>query len=103
KVMLNGDWNEQTPLGKAEWIKFFGALFGLESKAEEIFSGIEEDYLATSALATTAQYRPTVLIGGMFETRWNVPRGESWGAIFIRDAQGQYLWEETKGTGSLPL
>ena len=24
KVVLNGDWNEQTPLGKAEWIKFFG-------------------------------------------------------------------------------
>ncbi|HSN48729.1 MAG TPA: hypothetical protein VLR29_08210, partial [Flavobacterium sp.] len=28
KVMLNGDWTEQSPLGKAEWIKFFGALYG---------------------------------------------------------------------------
>jgi len=37
KVILNGDWNEQTPLGKAEWIKLFGALYGLESKANSIF------------------------------------------------------------------
>ena len=34
KVMLNGDWNEETPLGKAEWIKFFGAIFGKQKKAE---------------------------------------------------------------------
>src|SRR5690606_27152936 len=29
KVLYNGDWTEQTPLGKVEWIKFFGALYGL--------------------------------------------------------------------------
>ena len=103
RVMLNGDWNEQTPLGKAEWIKFFGALYGLEEKADALFSKIETDYIKTTELAKTAGSRPTVLIGGMFESRWNVPRGESWGAIFIRDAQGKYLWEETTGTGSLSL
>ncbi len=103
KVILNGDWNEQTPLGKAEWIKFFGALFGLEERAETLFASIEKDYAEMGKIARQARHRPTVLIGGMFESRWNVPRGDSWGALFIRDAGGKYLWEETSGTGSLSL
>ncbi len=103
KVMLNGDWNEQTPLGKAEWIKFFGALYGLEARADSIFNKIEENYNAIKKMANAASTKPTVLIGGMFETRWNVPRGDSWGAIFIRDAGGRYLWADSRGTGSLSL
>jgi iron complex transport system substrate-binding protein len=43
KVMFNGDWTEQSPLGKAEWIKFFGALYGLDSKANSVFSEIEKN------------------------------------------------------------
>jgi iron complex transport system substrate-binding protein len=103
KIMLNGDWNEQTPLGKAEWIKFFGVLYGKENKADSIFSNIEKDYHNTLALAKKAASKPTVLSGGMFENKWNLPRGESWGALFINDAGGNYLWGETKGTGSLSL
>ena len=38
KVMLNGDWNEETALGKAEWIKFFGALYGKQKQATELFT-----------------------------------------------------------------
>ncbi len=34
KIMFNGDWNEETPLGKAEWIKFFGVLFGKQKQAQ---------------------------------------------------------------------
>ena len=55
KVMLNGDWTEQSPLGKAEWIKFFGALYGLDSKANTIFSEIEAAYNSTLALAKKQQ------------------------------------------------
>jgi iron complex transport system substrate-binding protein len=60
KVLLNGDWNEQTPLGKAEWIKFFGALYGKQSKANEIFSKIENDYLTTVEIAKYATSHPTI-------------------------------------------
>ncbi|MFQ3173496.1 MAG: iron complex transport system substrate-binding protein, partial [Flavobacterium sp.] len=54
KVMLNGDWTEQSPLGKAEWVKFFGALYGLDSKANSIFAKIEKEYKTTLALAKKA-------------------------------------------------
>ncbi|MFM2369637.1 MAG: hypothetical protein RL619_1947 [Bacteroidota bacterium] len=103
KVMINGDWTEQSPLGKAEWIKFFGALYGLDSKANTIFSEIEKEYTNTLALAKKATSKPTVLSGAMFQDQWYVPQGESWASIFLKDAQSNYLWSDSKGTGSLPL
>ncbi|MCA6422318.1 MAG: ABC transporter substrate-binding protein [Flavobacterium sp.] len=101
KVMFNGDWNEETPLGKAEWIKFFGALYGKEKEANEIFSKIEKDYLNTIKLAKKAKTQPTILAGDMFEDRWYLPKGSSWGSLLLKQANGNYLWQETSGTGSL--
>jgi iron complex transport system substrate-binding protein len=103
KVLLNGDWNEQSPLGKAEWIKFFGALYGLDTKAKGIFSTIEKEYKTTLALAKKAKQKPTVLSGAMYQDQWFVPQGESWMALFLKEAQSDYLWSNTKGTGSLSL
>jgi iron complex transport system substrate-binding protein len=103
KVLLNGDWNEQSPLGKAEWIKFFGALYGLDAKAKAIFSNIEKEYQTTLALAKKAKQKPTVLSGAMYQDQWFVPQGESWMALFLKEAQSNYLWANTKGTGSLTL
>jgi iron complex transport system substrate-binding protein len=103
KVMFNGDWTEQSPLGKAEWIKFFGALYGLDHKANSIFSEIEKEYNTTLALAKKATKKPTTLSGAMFQDQWYVPQGESWAALFIKDAHALYLWADTKGTGGLSL
>ncbi len=103
KVILNGDWTEQSPLGKAEWIKFFGALYGLDSKANALFSEIEKEYKTTLALAKNAKTKPSVLSGSMFQEQWYVPQGESWASLFLKDAQSHYLWADTKGTGSFPL
>lgn len=103
KVLLNGDWNEQSPLGKAEWIKFFGALYGLDAKAKAIFSSIEKEYQTTLALAKKAKQKPIVLSGAMYQDQWFVPQGESWMALFLKEAQSNYLWANTTGTGSLTL
>ncbi|MFN3754289.1 ABC transporter substrate-binding protein [Flavobacterium sp.] len=103
KVMLNGDWNEETPLGKAEWIKFFGALYGQQKEAHELFTKIEKDYLKTIEIAKIATTAPTVLAGDMFEDRWYLPKGTSWGSLLLKEAKGNYLWQETSGTGSLSL
>ncbi|MFD0778014.1 ABC transporter substrate-binding protein [Flavobacterium myungsuense] len=51
KVVLNGDWNETSPLGKAEWIKLFGALYCKQVEANKIFTTIEKEYLAATVLA----------------------------------------------------
>ena len=103
KIMLNGDWNEQTPLGKAEWIKFFGYLYSLDEKADQIFSDIEKEYNTTLALAKKATSKPTILAGDMFEGTWYLPKGGSWGSLLLAQAGGNYLWSDSEGTGSLSL
>lgn len=103
KVLLNGDWTEQSPLGKAEWIKFFGALYGLDAKANAIFSAIEKEYNTTLALAKKATTKPTVLSGAIYQEQWYMPQGESWAALFLKDAKSLYLWADTKGIGSLSM
>jgi len=102
-VLLNGDWNEKTPLGRAEWIKLFGVLFGKEAEAQRLFRQIRSDYNAIRQTAMAAKHRPTVLVGAMYEDVWNLPQGNSWGALFIADAGGDYLWKDASGTGSLQL
>ena len=103
KVIINGDWNESSPLGKAEWIKFFGALYGLDATANSIFKSIETNYKKTLQLAQNVKNKPTVFSGAIFENQWYMPQGNSWGAIFLTDANSNYLWKETSGTGSLSL
>ncbi len=103
QIMLNGDWNEQSPLGKAEWIKFFGALYNKEDLAEKLFANIEKEYQTTLALAQKAASKPTVVQGAIYENQWYLPHGNSWGSVFIRDAGGKYIWSESQGTGSLSL
>ena len=102
-VIYNGDWTETSPLGKAEWIKFFGALFNKEKEADSIFSEIKTQYLTAKDYALEVQNKPTVLSGAMFKDVWYLPQGNSWAAQLIADANGEYLWKESEGTGSLSL
>jgi len=102
-VLYNSDWTETSPLGKAEWIKFFGALFNKEKEADSIFKTIETEYLTAKKMASEAKEIPTVINGAMYKDVWYMPQGDSWGAQFIADANGNYLWKDSKGTGSLSL
>jgi iron complex transport system substrate-binding protein len=102
-VLINGDWTEQSPLGKAEWIKFFGALYNLDSRANNLFNSIETNYIKALAIAKKATKNPTVISGGMYQDQWFVPQGESWASLFLKDAKANYLWQDSKGFGSLSL
>lgn len=102
-VIFNGDWTEESPLAKAEWIKFFGALYDKSEEAEQIFEEIEDSYLEAKELAASASEVPSVLSGSMFKDQWYVPYGNSWSAQFIKDANADYLYSETKGSGSIAL
>ena len=102
-IVYNGDWTETSPLGKAEWIKFFGVFFKKEKEADSIFSEIMTQYLIAKEKALKAKNRPTVLSGAMYKDVWHLPQGNSWAAQFIADANGEYLWKESEGTGSLSL
>ena len=102
-VIFNGEWLEETPLGRAEWIKFFGTLLDKEKEADSIFNAIEKGYNSAAKIAKNNTNYPTILSGSMFKDIWNVPGGESFVATFFKDANLKYLWKDTKGTGSLQL
>ena len=103
KILYNGDWTEQHPLGRAEWIHLFGVLFGLEEKADNVFKTIEKDYLDAINLAQKATSKPTIYSGAIYQDQWYLPQGKSWAAQFLDNANGDYLWAASEGTGSLSL
>ncbi|MGB0880425.1 MAG: ABC transporter substrate-binding protein [Polaribacter sp.] len=103
-VIYNGDWLEETPLGRAEWIKFFGVLFDKEKKAASIFTSIEKNYVEARKIALNTNTQPTILSGAMMSKDiWSLPAGESFVATFLKDANLDYLWKNTQGKGSLSL
>lgn len=102
-VVYNGDWTETSPLGKAEWIKFFGAFFDKSDEANQIFKDIENNYLDIKTMASKANNKPKVLSGAMWKDIWYLPQGNSWAAAFIKDANAEYLWENSTGIGSIAL
>jgi iron complex transport system substrate-binding protein len=102
-VIYNGDWVEKSPLAKAEWIKFFGVLYNKEKEADSIFNNIESAYREAKKIASKATSRPTVLCGAMYKDVWYLPNGASAEAQFLNDANANYLWSDTKDTGSIAL
>ncbi len=102
-VIFNGDWTEESPLGKAEWVKFFGALYNKSEQAERLFQDVEKAYNEAKELAAKATEVPTVLSGSMYKDQWYVPYGNSWSAKFIEDANAKYIYKDSRGSGSMAL
>lgn len=102
-VLFQGDWMEQSPLGKAEWIKFYAALLGKEKEGDSIFNSIANNYKQTLTLVKDKAPQEKVLYGSLYKDQWFVARGNSWIAQFLQDAKADYLWKDLAGMGSEPL
>jgi iron complex transport system substrate-binding protein len=100
---MNSDWLEKTPLGRAEWIRFFGALYDRDSTASERFRTIANNYKTIKSKLIQITDKPTVMSGALFQDVWNMPAGDSFMAHFLKDAEADYLWKDSSGTGSLSL
>ena len=103
KVMYNADYLETDPLGKAEWIKVFGAIFSMEEKADSIFNGISKSYISLkNIIHGEIDTKPVVLLGMPFRDTWYISPGNSYISQLISDAGGSYLWENTESSFSMP-
>lgn len=103
KVVVNAEWMDTSPLGRAEWLKFIAAFFNKEAEAETLFTKIAQEYQELAALTAAVSQRPTVFTGSAYQGTWYVPGGQSYAAAFLRDAGAVYLWSDDTSTGSLPL
>jgi len=102
KCIPNFDWRETHPLGRAEWILLFGYLTGKQKQAKEIFKEIVREYRAIQkkVKATSSQ---KVISGNFINDYWYAPAGTSFQAQMFNDAGINYIYQNSKGTGSLEL
>ncbi|MFT5777808.1 MAG: iron complex transport system substrate-binding protein [Crocinitomicaceae bacterium] len=103
KAIPNYDWRETHPLGRAEWIKFVGVLCGKVEEAEKTFNVIKKEYEDLRWKIRKLEDTPTVLSGNFWGDQWTAPAGESYMAILISDARGDYMYKRSAGTGSIFL
>jgi iron complex transport system substrate-binding protein len=104
-ALINGEYVEQNPLGRAEWIKFTGVLLGNFPEALAQFEQIKKDYLEAEVLASSLveKDKPKVLSGVMYQDIWYAPGGESWAAQLLEKAGGSYIFGKKGAAGSLQL
>lgn len=102
-VVECGDYVETTPLGRAEWIRFYGRLFGRAEKADSIWTGIRSDYERMRGLAANCRRKPKVLMDAIYGQSWTVPQHDSSTAQIIRDAGGANPFDNFNGDGTVPL
>jgi iron complex transport system substrate-binding protein len=101
--VINLDFLEESPLGRAEWIKFMGFLVGEEDLADSIFHSIKMGYLDLTRRTDSLLNRPTVFSGVLYGDTWFAPGAKSFVASFIQDAGGDYTWKDHRTSGSVEL
>lgn len=94
------DWREADPLGRAEWIKVFGAIYDKDEAAEKLFREVEANYLKVKTELSNKLHHSRIVSGSMFGGVWYAPAGESYMARLFKDAGLDYVYAATKGTGS---
>jgi iron complex transport system substrate-binding protein len=103
KVMFDADYLETDPLSRAEWIKLFGALYCKETLADSIYQSELKDYQEIkSFIKKNISDKPKVLLGLPFKDTWYISPGNSFISKLITDAGGEYLWENTSSSVSMP-
>jgi len=98
-----GEYLENHPLGKAEWIRFFSLFYKKEEQSARFFQQIDSAYSALSALASGILPKPAILNGLPWKDTWYMAGGKSFAAQFMEDAGGDYLWKDSPSTQAVPL
>ena len=102
-TVVNADFDEQTLLGRAEWLKFTALFLNREAEANTSFDRIAARYSEVAEAGQAAGERPTVLFNTPFEGTWFTPGGDSFQASAVADAGGSYVFGGDDSSGSLEL
>lgn len=97
------DYMETSPLGRAEWMKFYGMLFGKEDVAARMFADTKAEYLALKQSVDTTAVAPKLIIDRLYGQAWYVPAANSTMGIFIKDAGGDNPFDSYMQSGSVGL
>lgn len=95
-------YSENTPLGRAEWLKFMALFFDKEKEADSLFNSIENEYNRLKKL-TSKEERSIVFSGECKSGVWYGVGGQSYLAHYFEDAGAEYVWKDNKESGALRL
>jgi iron complex transport system substrate-binding protein len=102
-VIINAEYLEKHPLGRAEWIKFMALFFNKQREADSVFTTIEKEYLAVKESVAKSSTLPTVMSGVVYGDTWYTPGGKNYASTLLTDAGCSYLWKDDMSTGFLEL
>lgn len=102
-VLVNSEWLETTPLGKAEWVKMMAALLNKEAMANRKFSEVEQKYLKLKQQVRNVDEKPLVINNVSYKGAWFVSGGNSFTAQYLKDAGADYPWFDNSSTGGLRM
>lgn len=98
------DYLETSPLGRAEWMRFYGRLLGCALRADSLFEAVEKSYEAVrKQVAKDGGKRPKVFCDLLTQSVWYQPGGASTMGRLLTDAGADYLWADRPESGSLAL
>lgn len=99
-----GDYLEESPLGKAEWILAVGEMVGCRDAAERAYAEIPQRYNALRERVAAAGCKaPAVMLNTPYGDNWFMAPANSYVARLIADAGGDYLFKNNTTTRSLPI
>ena len=96
------EWQEGSPLARAEWIRVLGALTGRLPQADSVFHEVEAKYIRlTNESGLSA--RRSIMSGNNFRGTWYVPSGKNYLAYLFKDAGAEYPFYDDERETSIPL
>ncbi len=102
-VIQAADYMESSALGRAEWMRYYGRLFGLPHRADSLFHVVDSSYQALKAYAATLPKGKSILTERKTGATWYTPGGRSTIATVIADANGGYAFSDDTHSGSLAM
>ena len=102
-LVLCADYMETSPLGCAEWMRFYGRLFGKPAVCDSLFNEVCAEYEALRESVKLSGGNPGLMCELKNSSAWYVPCGESTMGRMYVDAGADYLFSWCKGNGSVPL
>ena len=102
-VVEAADYMETSPLGRAEWMKFYGLVFGSKEEAYRLFDQVESKYIRLEKYAAKLAVGRSILTERKTGNIWYLPGGESTMGILLKDANARYIFSSDSHCGSLSL
>ena len=97
------EYMETSPLARAEWMRFYGLLFGVREKADSLFHEVDSCYTTLKQRAAEAGEGHSVIVDKVVGSVWYMPGGNSTIGRMVQDAGGRYPWASDTQSGSLAL